>query len=568
MKMYIKASVLLTGVLGMVIIAGCQHETPLPAIATNTGTAEAAATYHPRLEDNVTVYKGDTQDTAIDFYLTITKDNLTAESPQSWNGLNEITLPEHNTADKGVNAIIQEGNSKGPTQGKFGYDIKQPNAFVKLRGKSTLSSHQKAYKISLYKDAGEWRSQSTINLVKSAYDFSRMRNKLSYDLFQGIPDFTSLRTQYVHLHVKDLTAASTSSSWQDYGLYTQVEQPNRSFLKSHGLDPNGQLYKASNFEFYRYPDQLKLTSDPAYKQTSFESVLEIKGNSDHTKLLKMLDDLNDTTQDFDTVFDKYFDRDNFLTWMAINILTDNIDTQTQNFMLYSPLNSNTWYFLPWDYDGAWGFYDDDTARRAPWKAGLANYWGSQLQNRFFKNPDNVQALQDKIKQLQSVFNRTNTEKHVDMYRNITESFVYTMPDLGNLPEPIENYKHEVDHLMDIPEESVARFEKMLQYPMPFFMGDVQQTGEQLTFRWDNSYDLQADDITYRFLISRSPNLTNPLQRQAALKANEVNVSGLTPGRYYWSVTAVDSQQHEMPAFDIYEDLDNVNHYGVREFYVK
>ncbi|ANF94924.1 CotH kinase family protein [Paenibacillus bovis] len=567
MNRYQKAAVVLTVILGVLIMAGCEDRKDTSAASASTPAAGAVANYHPRLEDNQSVYKTDSQDSVIHMYLTITKDNLTAVHPESWKQLNEIKLPDDNTPDKSVNAILQQGDATGPVAGKFGYDTKTPNVMVKLRGKSTLSSNQKSYKINLYKDAGEWRSQTTINLVKSAYDFSRMRNMLSYNMMQRIPDMVSLRTQYVQLHVRDLTAGS-NAGYQNYGLYTQVEQPNRTFLRSHGLDPNGQLYKASNFEFYRYEQELKLESDPSFDRTAFESVLEIKGNHDHAKLLKMLDDVNDSTKDFDEVFNQHFDRDNFLTWMAINILTDNIDTQTQNFMLYSPQNSNTWYFLPWDYDGAWGFYDDDEARRAPWKAGIANYWGSELQNRFFKNPANVTALQTKIKELQSIINREETQKQVDKYRHITEQYVYQLPDLGNLPEPIEEYSGEVNHLMDIPEESVARFEKMLQYPMPFFMGDVQQQGSNLSFRWDNSYDMQADDITYHFTLARTPDMTNALRDESKLTVNELKLDGLTPGRYYWRVLAEDSQGHDMPAFDIYEDLNNVNHYGVREFYVK
>ena len=33
----------------------------------------------------------------------------------------------------------------------------------------------------------------------------RFRNKLSYDLLKGIPELLSLRTQFVHLYVKDET---------------------------------------------------------------------------------------------------------------------------------------------------------------------------------------------------------------------------------------------------------------------------------------------------------------------------------------------------------------------------
>ena len=58
----------------------------------------------------------------------------------------------------------------------------------------------------------------------------RFRNKLTYDLMKKIPQMLSLRTQFVHLYVKDNTDG-TSDSFADYGLYTQVEQLNKTGMK-------------------------------------------------------------------------------------------------------------------------------------------------------------------------------------------------------------------------------------------------------------------------------------------------------------------------------------------------
>ena len=53
--------------------------------------------------------------------------------------------------------------------------------------------------------------------------------------------------------MKDMTKGG-SGEYEDYGLYTQVEQINKTYLKMHGLDKNGQLYKVNFFEFQRYED--------------------------------------------------------------------------------------------------------------------------------------------------------------------------------------------------------------------------------------------------------------------------------------------------------------------------
>ena len=61
-----------------------------------------------------------------------------------------------------------------------------------------------------------------------------------------------------------------------------VEQLNKTGLKNHGLDSNGQLYKINYFEFYRNEDVIKLQSDPTYDSTAFEELLETKGNTDNS----------------------------------------------------------------------------------------------------------------------------------------------------------------------------------------------------------------------------------------------------------------------------------------------
>lgn len=98
---------------------------------------------------------------------------------------------------------------------------------------------------------------------------------MAYDLIRKIDQMVGLRTQFVHLYVKDLTQ-NTNALFEDYGLYTQVEQLNKTALKAHGLDANGQLYKINFFEFERYEDSIKLATDPGYDRSMFEYYLEIK----------------------------------------------------------------------------------------------------------------------------------------------------------------------------------------------------------------------------------------------------------------------------------------------------
>ena len=77
-----------------------------------------------------------------------------------------------------------------------------------------------------------------------------------------------------------------------------------------------------------------------------KKLLEIKGSTDHRKLIQMLEAVNDYSIPIDTVLEEYFNEENITYWMGFQILMGNVDTQSRNVYLYSPLNSDTWYLFP------------------------------------------------------------------------------------------------------------------------------------------------------------------------------------------------------------------------------
>ena len=102
----------------------------------------------------------------------------------------------------------------------------------------------------------------------------------------------------------------------------------------------------------------------------FAMLVEAKGTPAVAKLQQMAAAVNDMTQDINDVIAKYFNRANYVTWLAVNMLMTNYDTNTQNFILYSPSGYAGWYFLPWDYDGGLGLVQPaDRVHPAPLPPG-------------------------------------------------------------------------------------------------------------------------------------------------------------------------------------------------------
>src|SRR5690606_20240178 len=152
--------------------------------------------------------------------------------------------------------------------------------------------------------------------------------------------------------------------------------------------------------------------------------------------------------------EKYFDLDNFLTWTAMNILMDNMDTDANNFFLYSPLNINKWYFLPWDYDGGWELQRNMDFIR-PYQQGLSNYWGVVLHNRFFRNQENVDLLTEKMELLyEQYINKEIVTKQINHYIDLVQPFVQRMPDIQYLPHPLAEYDADIERILNTPKRSL------------------------------------------------------------------------------------------------------------------
>lgn len=510
------------------------------------------------------LYEFEKKDSVVTFYITIGKEN-----EASFYELNNwYSIHNSETTSPKLDIMIQEGTAKGIKEGLFGFDETEMNASIQLRGKSTRVAAQKSFKIKLYDSAGLWRGQKTLNLNKHPYDATRVRNKLSFDYFTKIPGLTSMRTQFVHLYVKDLTKKDSNGKFEDYGLYTQIEQANERFLAAHGLDSNGNLYKATNFEFFRYHDQLKLETDSLFNKDEFEMVLESKGSNDHRKLLTMLDDVNNQKLNINEVVERHFDKENYLTWIATNILMGNSDVTTQNFYLYCPSNSEKWYFLPWDYDGAWR--SSPTAEKhselADWQDGLSNYWGSVLHKRFFKDPKNVEVLTKKIEELTAIINPETTKKLLDQYYQTVSQFVKKSPDKDYLDVEIADFD---DVYYGIVNESLFNKEvyyKNLEKPMPFFLDDYKNEKNQHVFTWDPSYDIQGDDLFYTLQISTDPAFSHIVHEKKDMIETQYAYQ-LSKGTYYWRVVAKDAKNNVQTAFDLYEDEDGSKYFGVKKMIV-
>ena len=565
------------------LFSGCGSQTPAqssPEGNTVTQRVPVAKAEVPDinslpLRDKSSLYEEYDPLQPVCFYITVVGGNAADNTDNSFEQVNAyLNLQGMVNVEKIKTEIIfQVGDENGPLSGEVGYSALSSNATMNARGRTSTGYSQKSYRIDLIDTAGMWRGQRAIAINKHPGDNTRLRNMMYYRLLQDVPGITSLRTQFVHVYVKDLTSPAAQDAFADYGLFTQVELPNGRYLRNHGLSQNGNLYKANLFDMLRYEDKLRLATDPAYDLTRFSELLEPKTTEDHSKLLEMLDAVNNYTIPIEQVAGKYFDLDNLTSYLAFNILMANPDSDAQNYLLYSPVNSDKWYYLCWDGDGALSYYEDalldNQWAEGEWTKGVTNYWGVALFNRLLRLQSFREALNEKVELLRERITAERIAGLIKQYRAVVDQFTSRMPDISNMRVPSEQLELIYQNTPYDTDTAYENYLASLKKPMPFYLWDVQVQDGYLNFQWDASYDFAGELIHYEVQAAKDWSFAEhgivfSGTRQLASTAKAPLPE---PGVYYWKVTASNESGKSQTAFDQVTTATGT-HDGMRRFEVK
>ena len=447
-------------------------------------------------------------------------------------------------------------------------DANTSNAKLRLRGHSSRLSPQKSFRIKLKSKTNLWRGERRIQLIKSVYDFTRVRNALSYELLTSIPALPSLRSQFVNLYIDDNGVS------KDYGMFTHVEHVGKEFMVNRGWDKGSAIYKAENF-MYKTSSAFALNAEgkPVDKK-AFEQILEIKSGKNHKKLNEMLAALNDPSLDFNTqIMGKYFNLENYLSWLSFNILINNTDTVEQNFYLYNPKGKDVFYLMSWDNDYAWGVNLDDpksTIEQQPrWWYSAANWWDVKLHRRFLEQEGNLALLKKAVTEMRNKYLTTNKIKAItDKYYPVVFPIVTRSPDLDDLYVEGEttaikkaNYTKIFNRLKDNVEQNYRLFMERADDPMTFYIDEnIRLVNNKIKFSWDKAVSLLHHPISYDLEIASKPTFKGQevVQRITSLHDNKFTLNWSHPkGTYYVRVIARDAknpQSHWQIGMNYFDDI--------------
>lgn len=448
------------------------------------------------------------------------------------------------------------------------------NATIRVRGNSSRGDLYKSYKVKMNEEAGEFNGQSILNLNKHSEDYSKVTTKFCTDVLAEMEDMVSYRTNFMRVWIRDTSLPKEEQEFEYYGLFTHIEQPNKSFLEARALSSECEMYKARNFSF-NLSENLKDVDDPEYSKELFEEVLTIREGTSHSKLIQMVADVNDETQDFQTIFDKYFNEENYLTWLAFNLLVGAEDILNHNFILYSPANSNTWYFIPWDFDSNMDYKDDETNSVVVSQRGGQKLTQVVLHRRFLRIPGNLEKLQAKMTDLMGTyFTPDKVTQWTNGYIPVVEKTMWMYPDVGLLRSkvPVDQLIPYITGFKDAIEINYNEFIMAFQYPSPMFVAQPTRNKDgTIHFAWDTSYSYQGHTVTYRVQLANDYYMEDILYEADNIVENAIDAPiHLAPGTYYLKVFAKDSEGNEQVSLEHYEfsGAKFIYEHGVLEFTIE
>lgn len=535
-------------------------------------TYEAEDPENYRVRDNKALYEDG--DDVITMYLTVGQGNQEDGTDHTWTEVNSYPLDyykENGTEPYKCEAVLQIGDDTGPVQGEFGYGDRTANATVQLRGEGASSQQQKSYRIKIKDGKGNWEGQKTISLNKHLADPVRFKNRLAYSLMEEIPQMMGARTQFVHLYVKDKTEGDRGL-FQDYGLYTQVEQVNRTYLKNRNLDSEGQLYQAGkNFDWERHEDSIKLATDQDYDSERFEEYLEIDGSEEHDKVIALLDAVNDTENSIEDVVAQYFDRENLYYWMGFHILMGNKDVLKGNYYLYSPRGVDKWYFISWDNDSilkeGYEFLRDNTYDRS-WNYGIFTYVDTVLFQRILQNKSCRSALDEAVKDLKDHYlTKERVISRIQEYSAVVEKYLYTLPDQTFARVTQADYQFLADSMAEEIEANYEEYQKSMQSVWPFHILSPSNENGIITLNWEEGYFPENGTVTYSVELSEDYSFQDFLVKTRT-EEKHYEAGALPAGQYFLRIRAEGENGLSQDAYEYYQTESGSVSYSTLCFYIQ
>lgn len=287
---------------------------------------------------------------------------------------------------------------------------------VRYKGNSSYSlsgnSSRKPFKFKF----DEYRSQNffsvgKLNFSNAIKDPTQMREKLAYDIIgEYMP---APRAAFAKIYIDDSMI----------GLYTQVEQVDKKFLK--------RKFPSNKYNLYKSSDNGAPLNYITANQSDYETFYELQTNekqNDWSALVTLLDKLNNTdSSEFVSVVGSMLDIDNCLQYLAFNMVLSNFDSYTgsgRNYYLYDDSASGAFKLVPWDLNFAFGIYSNGWNVTTVDAAVTSNFEQRPLMKKLLTNDSLKQVYFSYIRQMiDGAASLSVVSEKIDKYKALIEPVV-------------------------------------------------------------------------------------------------------------------------------------------------
>lgn len=242
-------------------------------------------------------------------------------------------------------------------------------------------------KIFFEKDT-DFEGQRVLNLNSNWRDPAFIREQLAYQIYAAC-GVLAPTTRMVKVNVNG----------EFYGVYLQVEQPEKPFLKRVGLK-GAVVYKANSQR--RLADASDLGEETSFR-AHYEK--ETHKDEDYSDLQEFCHELA-VTKDVPGFFAQRVDLDRYVNFLAGTALVQNWDWYSKNhFLVHDVAGSEKWLVVPWDLDRTLGdhwmgsFNAADLPLRLGTRAQPGVIGWNKLFDAFYKEPALRNRLLDRIDEL-------------------------------------------------------------------------------------------------------------------------------------------------------------------------
>ncbi|MDB6029894.1 MAG: hypothetical protein JWM16_232 [Verrucomicrobiales bacterium] len=252
---------------------------------------------------------------------------------------------------------------------------------VRLKGNSSFMQVGKARKYSFKVDLNEFvkgqkiGSLTKLNFHNNVADPSWMNEVLSYQLYRdaGVP---APKTAYAKVYV----TVPGEHDRTYLGLYSMVEDVDRSFAWDHFGSKKGAVFKPVTHKLFDYLGDDWSNYRQIYDPKSELSEAQAKRLIEFCKLVSKADD-----GEFEKSISSFLDIDEFSRFLAVTVYLSTLDSllgMGQNFYAHLHPVFQNFQFIPWDLDNSFGQFQMMGTQEEREQLSLQKPWVGE--NRFLE----------------------------------------------------------------------------------------------------------------------------------------------------------------------------------------